>query len=74
MQIQVFFFTCSSVNLLNIYIYIYITKKDATRILSVYCWDVSCSEVLGIIQSQVVSWMGGFITRVLVNFDENLMH
>jgi hypothetical protein len=32
--------------------------------------DVSSGEVLGIIQSQAVVWMGGFITRELVNFDE----
>jgi hypothetical protein len=36
----------------------------------VFCWDVTCGEVLGIIQSQVVVWMVGFITRILVNFDE----
>jgi len=32
----------------------YFTKKDVTRVLAVFRWDVSCGEVLGIIQSQVV--------------------
>jgi hypothetical protein len=41
---------------------IYIITKDVTRILSVFRWDVSCGKVLGIIQSQVVVWMGCFIT------------
>ena len=50
------------------------TKKGVTRVLSVFRWDVSCGEFLGIIQSQVVPWTGGFIIRVLVNSDDNLTH
>ena len=57
-----------------IYIYIYITKENVILILFMFCWDASCGEVSGIIQSQVVPWMDGFITRVSVNFDENLTH
>jgi hypothetical protein len=64
---------CGSVDLLK-NIYIFFTKKDVTRILSVLRSDISCGEFLGIIQSQAIPWMGGFITRVLVNFDENLTH
>jgi hypothetical protein len=32
----------------------YFTNKDVTRVQSVFRWDVSCGEVLGIVQSQVV--------------------
>jgi hypothetical protein len=58
---------CGSVDLLVIYIYryiyiIYITKKGVTRILSVFRWDVSNGEVLGILQSQVLPCKGCFIT------------
>jgi len=42
---------------------IYFGKKEAIRILSVFCWDVSCDEASGIIQSQVLTCMGCFITR-----------
>ena len=68
---------CGGVDLLRICIYeytckyIFFTKKNVTRILSVFRWDVSCGEVLGKIQSQVVPWMGGFIIIVLENLDEN---
>ena len=37
-------------------------------------WDVSCGEVLGIIKTHVLHWMGCFITRLLINCNENLTH
>jgi len=40
----------------------------------VFRWDVGCGEILGIIQSQVIPWMGSFDKRVTVNFDENFTH
>ena len=43
-------------------------------VFCLFCWDVSCGEVAGIIQYQVLPCTGCFITRPLVNFDENLMH
>ena len=39
-----FLFVFCSVDLLRKYIYMFI-KKDVTRILSVFPWDVSCGEV-----------------------------
>jgi hypothetical protein len=45
-----------------------------THFLSVFRWDVSCGEVVVTVQSQAFPSMGGFITRVLVNFDGNLTH
>ena len=55
-------------------IHTYFTKKDVTHILSVFRWDVSHGEVLGIIQFHVLPRMGCFIIGVLVNFVENLTH
>jgi len=52
----------------------YFTKKEVTYVQSVFRWDVSCSEVLGIVQSQVVPWMVWIITRVLVKFYGNLTY
>ena len=53
---------------------VYISKEVVIRILSLFCWDLNCGEVLGIIQFQVLPEIGCFITRVLVNFDDNLTH
>ena len=43
-------------------------------IFCLFHWDISCEEDSGIIQSQVLPCMDSFITRALVNFDENLTH
>jgi hypothetical protein len=52
------------------YTYIYFTKKDVTRVLSVVRWDVSCSEVSDTIQSQVFPCMNHFTVRVLIKYGE----
>jgi hypothetical protein len=50
------------------YTFIYFDKKEVTRILSIFHWDISCGEVLGIIQSQVgesrLLW-GGFLKTAI---------
>ena len=57
-----------------IYIYIYIKLRKMKPIFCLFHWDISCEEDSGIIQSQVLPCMDSFITRALVNFDENLTH
>ena len=44
---------------------LYFTKKDAIRVLCLFHLDVSCGEMLGLIQSQEFHWMGCLITRLL---------
>ena len=52
-----------------LYLYtLYFAKKDAIRVLCLFHLDVSCGEMLGLIQSQVFPWVGCFITRLLINF------
>jgi len=46
----------------NTHTYIF-GKKEATRILSVFRWDVRYDEASGIIQTQVLTCMSCFITR-----------
>ena len=44
---------------------------------SIFCLfylDINCEEVSCINQFQVLPCMDCFITRAMVNFDENLMH
>ena len=43
-------------------------------IFCLFHWDINCEEVSDIIQSQVLPCMDCFITRALVNYDENVMH
>ena len=59
----------------DLYLYtLYFSKKDATPVLCLFHLDVSCGEMLGLIQSQVFPWMCCLITRLLIKFAENLTH
>ena len=51
---------------------LYYTKKDLTRVLCLLHLDVSCGEMLSLIQSQVFPGMDSLITRLLIKCDENL--
>jgi hypothetical protein len=53
------------------YTYISFIKKDVTLVLSVFHWDVNCSEVSDKIQPQVFPCMNHFPMRVLIKFSEN---
>jgi hypothetical protein len=48
--------------------YVFFIKKDVTRVLSVFGWDVSCDRDSDRLLTQVLL-MGCFVTGVLVNFD-----
>ena len=68
-------FICGQSTDLYLYLYtLYFTKKDATPVLCLFHLDVSCGEMLGLIQSQVFPWMGCLITRLLIKIDKNLTH
>ena len=71
--VQTFVYSCmQSVDYFREYIYIFY-QKDVTRILSVFRWDVSRSEIkYNLIPNTSLSWL--FHQRILINFNETSIY